>query len=310
MTHQHNDKTNIQTEHGSQDRSAQERAPYDHPESADRHGGRRKAGQYIRDLFVPTGHTDLDQLRRDGLAAGAPWYSTVAAGMAAGLALAVAVLFIYMTYALSAAAIVWALESGIAARELLAGRLQAAAPYARYLWLSGLAAGVVGAAYALLRRRTVLREYYVRIGPWEIGAHTLFGAVAGYAGLYVAASLWPPLAEIHRYLFWAWGPIIAWFMTRLQDAFILVIVRPDWRLSVESAVHVLMPRRFGCPRERLQVTSDAATRTVTVAATIAVGEVERARELIQAIPETQTVQLQPLPAAGLETGARSVPTPM
>lgn len=267
-------------------------------------GRRRRFAQYIRDLFVPTGHADLDQLRRDGLAAGAPWYSTVAAGAAAGLVLTVAVQFVYLTYALSSAAIVLMGDGGIAARELFASHLVAASSYARSLWLTGGAAGAVGALYALLRRMTVLRQYYVRIGPWELGAHTLFAAVAGYAGLFVAASLWPPLEEIHRRLFWAWGPIIAWSITRLQDVLILLIVRPDWQLSVQSAVHVLIPRRFGCPRERLHVSADATTRTVTVAAPIDEDEAERVRDLVQAIPETLMVHLQ---TRGQDTTAPAVP---
>lgn len=243
---------------------------------------------------MPTGHADLDQLRRDGLAGCAPWWATIAAGMAAGLSLVIAVPLVLLVFALFEAAIVAWQTGGAAARDGLLESLRQAAPYARLGWMGGLAVGGVGCAYGLLRRWSVLRVRYVRMGPWEVGAHTLFAAAAGYAALFAAARWWPPLAPINAWLFWAWGPVFAWLLGRLQDAYILWIARPDWQLEVEATVRALMPRRFGCPDQSLRVEVDPVSHTVAVAAEIDEAEAHRARELIQAIPETAAVTVQAL----------------
>lgn len=243
----------------------------------------------MRARFVPTGHADLDQLRQDGVAGCAPWWVTTAAGLAAGLSLVIAVPLLYLGFALFEAAItVWQLD-GAAARDGLLESLGLVAQYGRFGWLSGLAVGSVGCLYALLRRWAVLRVRYVRVGPWEVGAHTLFAAAAGYAAFFTAARLWPPLAPINAWLFWAWGPVFAWILGRLQDIYLLWIVRPGWQLEVEATVRALIPRRFGCPEQSLRVEADPASRTVAVTAEIDAGEASRVRELIQAIPETASV---------------------
>ncbi len=252
----------------------------------------------MRGRFVPTGHPDLDQLRRDGLAGCAPWWVTTGAGIAAGVSLVVAVPLVYLVYALFEAGIFAWQFGGAAAREVLAASIRFAAQYARYAWLSGLAMAGAGALYAILRRWTVLRLRYVRVGPWEVGAHTLAAAAMGYAAFFVAAHLWPPMRPVNRWLFWAWGPSFAWVMSRLQDAWILWIARPGWKLEVESTVRVLMPRRFRCPGQCLRVEADPASHTVAVTAEIEEAEAGRARELIQAIPETAAVTIQALGRQG------------
>ncbi|HEY8417141.1 MAG TPA: hypothetical protein VIK93_03785 [Limnochordales bacterium] len=259
--------------------------------------------------FVPTGHADLDQLRRDGLAGCAPWWLTTAAGAAAGLTLVIAVPLVFLVYAGFEGVIIWLQQDGGAARLRLAGNLGFALQYARYAWLSGLAMAAVGGAYALLRRWTVLRLRYVRVGPWEVGAHTVCAAAAGYGAFFLAAQWWPPLRLINTWLLWAWGPVLAWLLGRLQDAYILWLARPGWRLEVESTVRVLIPRRFRCPSDRLRVQADPVSRTVAVAAEIDQAEANRARELIQAIPDTVAVTVQALgrqeSAAALERPVRS-----
>ena len=261
--------------------------------------------------FVPTGHADLDQLRRDGLAGCAPWWVTIAAGMAAGLSLVIAVALLFLVFALFETAIVAWQMGGAAARDRLLESLRLAAQYARFGWPGGLAVGGVGCAYGLLRRWSVRRVRYVRVGPWEVGAHTLFAAAAGYAALFVAAHSWPPLAPINAWLFWAWGPVFAWLLGRLQDAYILWIARPGWQLEVESTVRALMPRRFGCPDRSLRVEADPVRHTVAVAAEIDEAEAKRARELIQAIPDTAAVTVQALgrgrKAANRESKAPGAP---
>ncbi|MBO8141505.1 MAG: hypothetical protein H0Z37_04905 [Firmicutes bacterium] len=242
--------------------------------------------------FVPTGHADLDQLRRDGLAAVGPLFVSVAAGAAAGVSLIVLIPLVYLIYAVFHAAIGLLLPAAGSARDVLLQSLAQAGPYARYAWLSGLLAAGVGAAYAVLRRWTVLRRRYVRVGPWEVGMHTLFAAAAGYAGMMIAALSWAPVRAVHAWLFWAWGPVFAWLLSRLQDAYILWIGRPGWKLQVESAVRVLLPRRFHCPGDQVRVEADPASRTVSVVAAIDASEAVRARELIQAIPHTSAVAVE------------------
>lgn len=243
-------------------------------------------------LFEPTGHADLDRLRKDGVSAWSPWYMSAAAGAAAGLTLVVAIPLIYLVFALFAAGVV-AVQAGAAeARTELVDSLMFAAAYARYAWLSGIAMAAIGVTYALLRRWTVMHTRYVRVGPWEMGLDTLFSAVIGYAAFSVAASAWEPLRVVHAWLFWAWGPVFAWLLARLQEVYVLWMVRPDWSLAVESAVRVLMPRRFGCSASDLRVQVDEETYAVTVYAAMDAAEAVRARELIQAIPETRTVTVE------------------
>lgn len=247
--------------------------------------------------FVPTGHADLDQLRRDGVAAYSPWYLLVGAGALAGLTLVVAVPFVYLVYILFAAAIdAWQGGFGAAAAGLHDG-FALAAQYGRYAWLGALAIGGVGAAYALLRRHTVLRGRYLRLGPWELGLHTLSSAVAGYVAFYFAGAAWPPLQQLHVWLFWAWGPMFAWSLSQLHTAYTLWLVRPDWALSVTSTARVVFPRRFGCPDARVRLELDENARALTVYAPIDAAVAERARELIQAVPETRTVTIHIVDAA-------------
>lgn len=243
---------------------------------------------------MPTGHADLDQLRRDGLAGCAPWWLTTAAGTAAGLTVLLAVPLIYLVSAGFAAGI-YALQLGPeAAGQVLRESWGLALQYARYLWLSGFGMAGAGAAYALLRRWTVLRLRYMRVGPWEVGAHTLLAAGLGYAAFILAGHWWPPLRPVNTWLFWAWGPSFAWILSRLQDAFILWLAQPGWQMEVESAVRVLIPRRFRCPGHCVRVEADPASHTVAVVAEIEEGEAHRLRELIQAIPETVSVTIQAL----------------
>src|SRR5690625_1562860 len=243
-------------------------------------------------LFVPTGHADLDRLRKDGISAWCPWYMSAAAGAAAGLTLVVAIPLVYLVFALFASGIV-ALQAGaVAARAELMDSLMFAAAYARYAWLGGIATAAIGGAYAMLHRWTVVRSRYVRVGPWEMGLDTLFPAVIGYAAFSMAASAWPPLRIIHAWLFWAWGPVFAWLMARLQELYVLWMVRPDWSLAVESAVRVLLPRRFGCRASDVHVYIDEHAHAVIVYAAMDAGEAVRARELIQAIPETKSVTVE------------------
>lgn len=247
---------------------------------------------------MPTGHADLDQLRRDGLAAYAPWWLTTAAGMAAGLTLVIAVPLLYLLYAGFEAGIAALQLGGDVARFVLVDSLQLALQYARHAWIGAVAMAGVGAVYALLRRWTVRRVRYVRVGPWEVGAHTLFAAALGYGAFFVAAHWWPPLRPVNRWLFWAWGAVFAWVVSRLQDTYILWLARPGWPLEAESTVRVLIPRRFRCPGDGLQVQVDAAGRTVAVAAEIDGAEANRCRELIQAIPDTVAVTVEALGRRG------------
>lgn len=244
-------------------------------------------------LFVPTGHADLDRLRKDGISTWCPWYKSVSAGAAAGLTLVVAVPVLYLVFALFASGVAAVQFDATAARAELLDSLSLAAAYARYAWLSGIALALAGAAYALLHRWTVANGRYFRLGPWEMGFDTLFAAVVGYAAFSVAASAWEPLRVVHAWLFWAWGPVFAWVLARLQESYVLWMVRPDWSLAVESAVRVLMPRRFGCSAEELRIVVDDQAHAVTVYAAMDAGEAARARELIQAIPETRSVTVSP-----------------
>lgn len=243
-------------------------------------------------LFVPTGHADLDQLRKDGISTWCPWYKSAAAGAAAGLTLVVAVPIVYLVFALFAAGVVAVQFDGATARTELVDSLAFAAAYGRYAWLTGLAMVGIGVAYALLHRWTVANGHYLRVGPWEMGFDTLFAAVVGYGVFSLAAAVWPPLRVVHAWLFWAWGPVFAWLIARLQELYVLWMVRPDWSLAVESAVRVLMPRRFGCKAEELRIVVDDEARDVTVYAAMDAGEAVRARELIQAIPETRSVTVE------------------
>lgn len=243
-------------------------------------------------LFVPTGHADLDQLRKDGISAWCPWYKSVAAGAAAGLTLVVAVPLLYMVFALFAAGVVAVQFDVAAARAELVDSLLLAAAYGRYAWLSGLALAVIGAVYAFLHRWTVAHGRYLHFGPWEVGFDTLFAAVVGYGVFSLAAAVWPPMRVVHAWLFWAWGPVFAWIVARLQELYVLWMVRPDWSLAVESAVRVLMPRRFGCKAEQLHIVVDHEAHDVTVYAAMDADEAVRARELIQAIPETRSVVVE------------------
>jgi len=258
----------------------------------DQRSGARRA------LFVPTGHYDLDRLRIDGIATWSPWYKAAAGGAAAGLTLVFTVLVLYLVFALFAAGVAAVQFDWAVAQSELMNSMMFAAEYARYAWLSSIAMAVIGVAYALLHRWTVANGHYLRLGPWEVGFDTLFAAVAGYVVFSLAAAAWEPLGVVHAWLFWAWGPVFAWVLARLQEVYVLWMVRPDWALSVESAVRVLLPRRFGCDASRLRVEVDDQAHAVTVYAPVDAGEAIRARELIQAIPETRAVKVEPLPKTG------------
>lgn len=264
------------------------------------HGAKRSASR--GPLFVPTGHPDLDRLRKDGICAWCRWYKSAAAGAAAGLTFVVAVPLIYLIAALFAAGVLALLGDMVQAQAELTKSLTAAAAYARYAWIGAIAMIVVGVAYALAHRWTVVKGRYVRVGPWEMGVDALGAASAGYAAFAVAASLWEPLRIVHAWLFWAWGPVFAWLLARLHEIYVLWLVRPDWALAVESAVRVLLPRRFGCAADSVRVVLDDEAHAVTVYAAVEEGEAVRARELIQAIPETRVVTVATV-AAEEELGA-------
>jgi len=261
-------------------------------------------------LFEPTGHAELDQMRKDGLCAWCRWYQSALAGAAAGATVALAPPVLLMLAALFAAVVPMLQGQWAQAVDGLVQRALAFAAYARPAAYAVAVTAGIGVAYALTHRWTVARNRYFRLGPWETGLDALGAALAGY-GLFAAAGYaWEPLRAVLPWVFWAAGPVFAWLLARLHEIFVLLLVRPDWSLAVESTVRVLLPRRFGCAPEGVRVELDRATHSVTVYAPVGTGEAKRARELIQAIPDTRTVVVkapepeQPAEAATAVAAAR------
>lgn len=240
-------------------------------------------------LFIPTGHADLDQLRKDGLSAWCRWHKSVAAGAAAGLTFALTIPVVYFLVAVFAMLVLGLQGDWAQAAAGLVQRAAAAAGYAREAGAGAAVLVIVGVAYALAHRWTVAKNRYFRVGPWEIGVDSAGAALAGYALFAAAAYVWEPLRIVQAWLFWASGPVFGWLLARLHEMYVLLFVRPDWSLAVESTVRVLLPRRFGCAADAVRVELDQATHAVTVYASVDESEAQRARELIQAIPETRSV---------------------
>lgn len=254
-------------------------------------------------LFEPTGHTELDRMRKDGLCAWCRWYQSALAGAAAGVTMTLAAPAVFVLVALFAAAVAALQGEWGQAVEGMARRTRDMAAFAVPAGIGIGAAALLGAGYALAHRWTVARNRYFRVGPWETGPDALGAALAGYVAFAAAARVWEPLQVVLPWVFWAAGPVFAWLLARLHELYVLLFVRPDWSLAVESTVRVLLPRRFGCTADAVRVELDRQAHAVTVYAAVGASEAQRARELIQAIPDTWSVTVK---ALDLEPAAADV----